>query len=146
MQRTLIVELSDGRVVRAPLNRFPRLAHASPRSRSRWELLGGGIGIRWPALDEDLSVAGLAKDDLASRKRGLSRRQNSLGNEHGVDFRGGVRGKYLARYRAGTNVVLLDPDVAEVFQDSASVNRALRAFVSIANRVVPTATARARKR
>lgn len=47
------------------------------------------------------------------------------------DFRGGVRGKYAARYAAGTNVVLLDPDVAEVFHDAESVNRALRALAGI---------------
>jgi hypothetical protein len=47
------------------------------------------------------------------------------------DFRGGVRGKYAERYASGTNVVLLDPDVAEVFRDQASVNRALRALAGI---------------
>jgi hypothetical protein len=47
------------------------------------------------------------------------------------DFRGGVRGKYAARYAEGTNVVLLDPDVAEVFADSEAVNRALRALAEI---------------
>ena len=43
------------------------------------------------------------------------------------DFRGGVRGKYAARYAEGTNVVVLDPDVAEMFPDRESVNEALRA-------------------
>lgn len=47
------------------------------------------------------------------------------------DFSGGVRGKYAERYARGTNVVLLDPDVAEVFRDPASVNRALRALAAI---------------
>jgi hypothetical protein len=47
------------------------------------------------------------------------------------DFSGGVRGKYAERYAKGTNVVLLDPDVAEVFRDQASVNRALRALAGI---------------
>jgi hypothetical protein len=47
------------------------------------------------------------------------------------DFRGGVRGKYAERYAHGTNIVLLDPDVAEVFPDSESVNRALRALAGI---------------
>ena len=47
------------------------------------------------------------------------------------DFRGGVRGKYAARYAEGTNVVVLDPDVAELFADSESVNRALRALGQI---------------
>ena len=50
------------------------------------------------------------------------------------DFRGGVRGKYAARYAEGTNVVLLEPDVAELFPDSRTVNDALRALVAIANR------------
>ncbi|HEX8430086.1 MAG TPA: hypothetical protein VF625_02320 [Longimicrobium sp.] len=47
------------------------------------------------------------------------------------DFRGGVRGKYAERYARGTNVVLLDPDVAAIFPDSAAVNRALRALADI---------------
>ena len=48
------------------------------------------------------------------------------------DFTGAVRGKYYERYHQGTNVVLLDPDVAEVFRDSAAVNDALRTLVSVA--------------
>ncbi len=48
------------------------------------------------------------------------------------DFRGGVRGKYAARFAAGTNVVVLAPDVAEAFPDSAAVNEALRALMKIA--------------
>ena len=46
------------------------------------------------------------------------------------DLRGGVRGKYYERYRQGTNVVLLEPDLAQVFRDSETVNRALRQFLS----------------
>jgi hypothetical protein len=46
------------------------------------------------------------------------------------DLRGGVRGKYYDRYKQGTNVVLLEPDLAEVFRDSDSVNRALREYLS----------------
>ena len=48
------------------------------------------------------------------------------------DFRRGVRGKYAERYAAGSNVVVLSPDVAEVFPDSESVNEALRALIKIA--------------
>lgn len=48
------------------------------------------------------------------------------------DLRGGVRGKYYERYREGTNVVLLEPDVA-VFPDSESVNRALRMLIDVAS-------------
>ena len=50
------------------------------------------------------------------------------------DFSGGVRGKYVDQYRKGTNVVLLDPEVAQAFPDSKSVNDALRALVAIAAR------------
>ncbi len=47
------------------------------------------------------------------------------------DFSGGVRGKYVERFPRGCNVVVLDPDVAQVFTDSESVNQALRALVTI---------------
>ena len=48
------------------------------------------------------------------------------------DFSQGVRGKYAQRYAEGSNVVVLSPDVADAFPDSASVNRALRALIAIA--------------
>jgi hypothetical protein len=51
------------------------------------------------------------------------------------DLRGGVRGKYYQRYREGTNVVLLDSDVAEVFRDSESVNQALRVLIKAARQL-----------
>ena len=50
------------------------------------------------------------------------------------DFRGGVRGKYARRYAQGTNVVVLDPDVAAAFPDAASVNRALRQVAGLPQR------------
>lgn len=50
------------------------------------------------------------------------------------DFSGGVRGKYVDRYRRGTNLVLLDPELIAAFPDSKSVNDALRALVAIATR------------
>ena len=50
------------------------------------------------------------------------------------DFSGGVRGKYVNRYRRGTNVVLLEPELTQAFPNSKSVNDALRALLSIAIR------------
>ena len=50
------------------------------------------------------------------------------------DFSNGIRGKYTKRYAAGTNIVVLSPDVAGIFPDSKSVNEALRTFVKIAGR------------
>ena len=54
-----------------------------------------------------------------------ARERDDIRNHY--DFRGGIRGKYAARYAEGTNVVVLDPDVAEMFPDRESVNAALRA-------------------
>jgi hypothetical protein len=49
-------------------------------------------------------------------------------------MQGGVRGKYVQRYRSGTNLVLLDPDIAKAFPTDASVNEALRLLLQIADR------------
>jgi hypothetical protein len=63
--RELKVHLADGRTLAVPNAWFPRLAQATPEERSHWELLGEGEGIRWPLIDEDLSVAGLLRGTLA---------------------------------------------------------------------------------
>jgi hypothetical protein len=52
------------------------------------------------------------------------------------DLGRGVRGKYLKAYQSGTNLVLLKPDVAEVFPDDASVNEALRSLIKVAHRAI----------
>jgi hypothetical protein len=58
------------------------------------------------------------------------KRRDELRREYHLSkLKGGVRGKYLARYRAGTNLVLLSPDVAEYFPDEQSVNTALRSLI-----------------
>jgi hypothetical protein len=62
----LIVDLADGRTITVPLVWFPRLAHGTPAERANWRLVGGGAGIHWPDLDEDISVASL----LAGRRSG----------------------------------------------------------------------------
>jgi hypothetical protein len=54
------------------------------------------------------------------------------------DFSAGERGKYSARYREGTNVVMLDPDVAAAFPDAEAVNQTLRLLVSVARTQVST--------
>ena len=62
----LIVDLADGRTITVPLAWFPRLAHGKPAERADWRLIGGGVGIHWPGLDEDISVESL----LAGRRSG----------------------------------------------------------------------------
>ena len=56
---SLVVDLLDGRTISVPLVWYPRLLHATSEQRNDWELAGAGFGIHWPAVDEDLSVAGL---------------------------------------------------------------------------------------
>lgn len=62
----------------------------------------------------------------------VKRRARGMRSEY--DFSGGIRGKYVDRYRAGTNIILLGPELVEAFPDSKSVNDALRALVGIARR------------
>jgi hypothetical protein len=62
----LIVDLADGRTITVPLSWFPRLAHGTPAERANWRLIGAGVGIHWPDLDEDISVESL----LAGRRSG----------------------------------------------------------------------------
>jgi hypothetical protein len=59
------VELVDGRVVHARFSRFRRLAAATNAQRDAWELVGRGVGIHWPEIDEDLSTDGLLRDAVA---------------------------------------------------------------------------------
>ena len=56
---TLTAELSDSRTISVPLAWYPRLVHATEEERGNWRLIGGGQGIHWPDLDEDVSVEGL---------------------------------------------------------------------------------------
>ena len=57
----LRVALADGRAVSVPLDWFPRLERATPEERKNWRLIGGGLGIRWEAIDEDVSVENLLR-------------------------------------------------------------------------------------
>lgn len=66
----LTVHLSDGRVISVPIEWYPRLSHGTDKERENWRLIGRGDGIRWPDLDEDLSVDGL----LAGRRSGETER------------------------------------------------------------------------
>ena len=59
----LSVVLSDGRTVTVPVAWFPRLVRASSKKRAEWEFIGGGIGIHWEAIDEDISVASLLQPE-----------------------------------------------------------------------------------
>ncbi len=57
----LTVRLMDGRTVSVPVAWYPRLADATPAERADWEIAGGGYGIHWPRIDEDLSTEGMLR-------------------------------------------------------------------------------------
>lgn len=63
----LIVDLMDGRTIAVPLAWYPRLFNATAEQRSICEVAGGGYGLHWPLLDEDLSVEGLLRGAPAAR-------------------------------------------------------------------------------
>jgi len=67
---TLSIDLSDGRTISVPIAWYPRLLHATPQERKNWRLIGGGHGIHWEDIDEDISVEGL----LAGKPSGESQR------------------------------------------------------------------------
>ena len=64
----LMVELADGRSIAAPLAWYPRLLHGTDAERSNFRFIGGGEGIHWPDLDEDISIEGI----VAGRPSGES--------------------------------------------------------------------------
>jgi len=72
------VELSDGRAISAPLAWYPRLLHGTPEERSDWRMTGRGVGLHWPALDEDISVQNL----LMGKASGESQRSLKRWLEH----------------------------------------------------------------
>jgi hypothetical protein len=65
---SLVVGLMDGRTVSVPLVWYPALLHATPAQRKKWQVSGGGFGIHWEELDEDLSTQGLLRGAPAPRK------------------------------------------------------------------------------
>lgn len=65
----LTVNLTDGRAVSVPLAWYPRLVHAAPPERQNWRLVGRGVGVHWPDLDEDVSVAGLLEGRASAESR-----------------------------------------------------------------------------
>ncbi|TAL70576.1 MAG: DUF2442 domain-containing protein [Bacteroidetes bacterium] len=56
---SIVVGLMDGRIISVPLIFYPRLFNASIKQRKNWKISGGGFGIHWPDIDEDLNSEGL---------------------------------------------------------------------------------------
>jgi len=60
-EETISVDLVDGRTITVPLAWYPRLLNATPKQREQWEVCGGGYGIHWDEIDEDLSTEGMLR-------------------------------------------------------------------------------------
>jgi hypothetical protein len=79
---TITVELDDGRTISIPLSWYPRLLHGKVNERTNYRLIGGGSGIHWPDLNEDVSIEGLlaghrSQESQASLERWLEERRES---------------------------------------------------------------------
>lgn len=79
----LVCQLADGRTIAVPILWYPRLLHGTIDERNQWQLIGGGRGVHWPTLDEDVSVENLlagkpSGESQASFKKWLNAR-NSAG-------------------------------------------------------------------
>ena len=79
---SLSVVLADGRTITAPLEWYPRLKKGTPKERSRWQLIGDGVGVHWPDLDEDISIESLlqgrgSNESPASMSRWLAARRHN---------------------------------------------------------------------
>jgi len=77
---TLVISLTDGRVISVPLAWFPRLWYGTPTERANFEVIGDGNYIHWPDLDEDLSISGImagrrSKENPESLKKWLESRK-----------------------------------------------------------------------
>lgn len=67
-EHALSADLADGRTITVPLVWYPSLSHATPEQRRNWMIIGGGFGIHWPDLDEDLSSEGMLRGAPAPRR------------------------------------------------------------------------------
>jgi hypothetical protein len=74
---TLRVALRDGRTITVPLAWYPRLFSATPAQRKNWRIAGGGYGIHWPDVDEDLSTEGLLRGAPAPRPAQAKAEENA---------------------------------------------------------------------
>jgi hypothetical protein len=96
---TLSVSLMDGRTISVPLAWYPRLLNASPAQRQSWQIAGGGYGIHWPDVDEDLSTEGLLRGAPAPERS--QKRTTRAGKERRGKGRKGERWRMATGTRRG---------------------------------------------
>ena len=97
----LTVSLADGRRISVPLVWFPRLLNATVEERAEFRLIGGGEGIHWPRIDEDISVIGLLRGSRARTAAPISGRTQDR-RLQGTEFRKRERGDTWPRMPVST--------------------------------------------
>jgi hypothetical protein len=71
------VRLMDGRTITVPLAWYPRLLNATRQQRNNWQIAGGGYGLHWAEIDEDLSTEGLLRGAPAPNRK-VAKRLNAM--------------------------------------------------------------------
>jgi Protein of unknown function (DUF2442) len=104
----LVVDLLDGRTISVPLVWYPRLLSATPEQRANWRVAGGGFGIQWPDVDEDLSTVGLLRRAGSARLR--------------AERSGNRRLTQAVKARQGSRI-------GQIFADGRQIDAALRLAV-----------------
>ncbi len=95
---SVVIDLTDGRTVSAPLSWYPRLVQGTPAERENWRLVGSGEGVHWPMLDEDLSVEGLiagrpSGESAKSLRRWLEKRDRRANGKQQFRYASGKRAR-----------------------------------------------------
>ncbi len=122
---SLSVRLKDGRTISVPLAWYPRLFHATGEQRRNWKIAGGGYGIHWPEIDEDISTEGLLRgapapryiaEDLGLRPRRYSREKRTSGTA-GLEDRCRDQDGEIRRKRADVSVGALRQKYGDSFAE-----------------------------
>jgi hypothetical protein len=90
---SLTIDLVDGRTIIAPLLWYPRLWHGTPKERSNLEIIGDGVLIHWPDLDEDLSVSGILAGRRSGESQGSLKKWLEERRAHGKKSKDDIRSK-----------------------------------------------------
>ena len=78
---TIDIKLSDGRSLSVPISWYPRLQHGTEAERNNWTLIGSGLGIHWPDIDEDISVEAVVAGNSSNESQAsLAKWLESRGN------------------------------------------------------------------
>ena len=125
--------------LRFPIPNTPLVNHAFTSSENRVAEICSSYATRNVVRKRVSLARGERIAGNENRMKKASRPKRKRSEVPDIDFTGGIRGKYAARYAEGTNLVALSPDVAAVFPDSAAVNEALRTLVRISGKTVRAA-------